>query len=169
MRRVSEKSLGNAALFYLRRYSATAARLRSVLKRKAARAGKGQADLDPADVERWLTAVVERMVRAGYVDDRRFAQGRTASLRRSGKSARAVGAALRVKGVSAAHAAEALAAGDPDAVAVWTFARKRKLGVYRTARPEGWRLKDLARIARAGFSYALARQVVDAAEPPPLP
>jgi len=49
---------------------------------------------------------------------------------------------------------------------VWTFARKRRLGVYRTARPEGWREKDLARIARAGFSFALAKQVVDAVEPP---
>ncbi len=169
MRRVSERSLGNAALFYLRRYPATVAQLTRVLRRKAARAGKGQAGLDPADVERWVQAVVARMVRAGYLDDQRFAQARAASLRRAGKSARAVGAALRVKGVSAELTASALAAAEPDAVAVWTYARKRRLGVYRgAARPEGWREKDLARLARAGFAYALARKVVDAERPPAL-
>ena len=48
------------------------------------------------------------------------------------------------------------------------FARRRRLGPYRTKDREPNRLRDLAALARAGFAYDLARKVIDAADPDAL-
>lgn len=164
MRRVSETSLFNAAVFYLERYSATTAHLRRVLKRKAARVPV-EKRADGAQLEAWLDAVCARLTRAGYLDDARVAASRTASLQRAGKSTRFIRQALRGKGVPAPMVT-ALTAQTDDAEAAWTAARKRRLGPYRVASArDANRQKDLARLVRAGFAYGLARTIVDAPEP----
>jgi regulatory protein len=167
VRRLSEKSLGNAALFYLRRYSASAMQLRRALQRKVRRAAKEhpeQASQAPA----WIDAVLERMTPAGYLDDERYATSKTASLRRAGKSTRAIRAKLRSKGLATEVVERATqGAAAADEAAVWELARKKRLGVFRppAARAER-RLRDLSALARAGFSYELARRPVDAVEAP---
>ncbi len=166
MRRLTERSLHNAALFYLRRYAASETQLTRVLTRKARRRAKEQGD-EATDVAALVQAVVAQVVRAGYVDDARLAAAKVSSLHRAGKSRRAIRFTLRTKGL-AAHAEVALAGSQTsDADAAWTLARKKKLGPYRPAglRAER-RTKDLAAMARAGFSFALARAVVDAASAP---
>ncbi|MHB8873821.1 MAG: regulatory protein RecX [Myxococcaceae bacterium] len=167
MRRLSEKSLTNSALFYLRRYSASVMQLRKVLQRRVKRALKERGG-DAAQAQAWLDLVVERMVRAGYLDDERLAVAKTASLRRAGKSTRAIRAKLRTKGLPAGLVERATQGGRAaDEEAVWTVARKKKLGVFRPeAARRDLRQKDLATLARAGFSYDLAKRPVDAREEP---
>ena len=103
------------------------------------------------------------IVASGLVDDRRYAEARTASLRRRGGSARLIVAKLAAKGVEREVAAAALA-GDTDAderAAAKALARRRRLGPYRTRDRAVHRDKDLAALVRAGFNYGLARSVID--------
>lgn len=175
--------LERAALHYLERYSASAEMLRRTLARRVAKRARAR-DEDPAAFAEMVEATVARAVSAGLVDDARFAGARLATLRRRGASSRGAAAKLAAKGVPAQVVAEALraegearseagggdlagadAAGeDADLRAARAYARRRRLGPHRPpdAR-EANRARDLAAMARAGFPYALACAVVEAA------
>ena len=45
--------------------------------------------------------------------------------------------------------------------AAHALARRRKLGPYRPGERSAYREKDLAALARAGFSFGIAREVID--------
>ena len=51
----------------------------------------------------------------------------------------------------------------PDLVAAATYARKRRIGPYRRRDRGEQRQRDLARLARQGYSFEIARTVIDAA------
>lgn len=155
MRRLSEQSLTNAALHYLRRYSASRKGLQRVLERKVKRYSQLSGE-EPTDASTWIEAVLDRMVRAGYVNDQRFAEGLVSSLGRRGQSARLIALKLRQKGVEQDCAVDALAhTALPDLEAAQILVRKRKLG----ANPER-RNKDLACLMRAGFSFDVAKKAL---------
>jgi len=160
MRHLTEKSLTNAALFYLRRFAASEAQLKRVLERKAKRAAKDKGEEPPLAV---VQQVVQRMARNGYVDDARLATTRTASLRRGGRSTRMIRLKLRQKGLAPSLIEEATRCPDDDEeAAARTWAKKKKLGAFGLASTRKERRpKDLAVLARAGFSFAIARKVVD--------
>ena len=98
------------------------------------------------------------------LDDRAFADGRTASLRRKGGSRRKIALGLRAKGVDAETAAAALAATDIDeAEAALRLARRRRLGPWRVeprSDDRAGRDRDSGVLVRQGFAYSLARQVI---------
>ena len=157
MRRLSEQSLGNAALHYLRRYSASRKGLAQVLERKVKRLIREKGgDLEPAKA--MIEAVVERMVRAGYVDDARLAESKAQSLHRQGKSVRVVRMKLRQKGIDAQTIAQATQSSDAsEREAADNLVRRKKLGT----RPDRAQ-KDLAVLMRAGFSYGIAKAALAA-------
>ncbi len=56
-----------------------------------------------------------------------------------------------------------------DFAAAVNLARRRRLGVYRSCSAHAdMREKDLAALARAGFSYDIARRIVEAETPEDL-
>jgi regulatory protein len=165
--------LAKAALAYLERYATSAENLRRVLMRRVDRSARAHGTDRAAGIAE-IEALVQRYRGAGLLDDARFAEGRVASLRRQGGSARKIRAALAAKGVAGAivdralagHAEEAGRAGAADDLAAaLAFARRRRLGPYR---PPGARAalreRDLAALGRAGFGYEVARRVVGAAD-----
>lgn len=159
MRRISEQSLMNAAVFYLRRYAASRRQLQVVLARKVKRVIRAQGG-DLAAALPLIDAVLERVTRAGYLDDARLAETKSASLQRQGKSQRMIRLKLRQKGLAAEVVARASAGAD-DASAALTLARRRKLGVYGPAATRAARQqKDLGVLLRAGFTFAHARQAL---------
>jgi regulatory protein len=147
VRRISEQSVANAALFYLRRYAASRKRLTQVLVRKVKRVKGGSLE----DGLRVIDVVVERMARAGYIDDERLAAATAASLHRQGKSVRMIGLKLRLKGLPQLKLDRA-----QDLEAAQTLVRRRKLG------PD-----DLAVLARAGFSFDVAKRALGITGFPP--
>lgn len=162
--------LERVALHYLDRYNASSAMLRRVLARRVEKRARLR-DEPPADHTEIIEETVRRALRAGLVDDARFAVARLATLRRRGVSTKAAGAALAVKGVDRAVVAQALAREhdetepdqDSEAKAAQAYARRRRLGPHR--RPEAraaHRDRDLAAMGRAGFPYTIARAVIDA-------
>ncbi len=170
--------LYEAALRHLARFSATEAGLVQVLARRidrwARRAAGEMQDRDRAEVEtasEAITAtagvaladareVAARLVATGVIDDALFAASRTRRLRREGRSARAVGAHLASRGVDAETAREAVPNDEAtELVAALAAARRRRIGPFRRAETidKAARMKELAMLARGGFSHAIAR------------
>ena len=169
---VSAAWLQRVALYYLERYSASTEMLRRTLARRVDKRARLRGE-DPAPFAEMIDATVARAVSAGLVDDVRFADMRLATLRRRGTSSRGAAAKLAAKGVprdvvEAAMQAERDAIPDVEAAdielqAARAYAKRRRLGIHR--RPDMRALhrdRDLGALARAGFSYDLARRVVDA-------
>lgn len=172
-RKVTPKYLENAALFYLQRFATSAANLRRVLMRKVERSARFHGT-DPAEGAQWVEALIARFVASQLLDDALYAESRAQSLRRRGASGRTIALTLRQKGVEGGIIDTAMAAADeaeerPELAAAARLARKRRLGPYRATegRREA-RERDLAALARAGFSYDVALAVIDAEGPEAL-
>jgi regulatory protein len=164
-RPVTAAYLERAALTYLERYASSEGNLRRVLRRKIDKRCRLRGE-DPASFHPLVEDVIGRALRAGLIDDVRYAQARVATLRRRGGSARTIHAKLSAKGVDRETVLAALDGEDRDrevdeATAAHALARRRKLGPYRPGERQPYREKDLAALARAGFSYAVARSVID--------
>jgi regulatory protein len=124
-RAVTPAYLERAALAYLERFASSAQNLARVLKRKVERRCRLRAE-DPAPFVALIDDVVARAVRGGLVDDRRYAEGRVASLRRRGGSARGIGAKLAAKGVARETVAAVLLAAEDDELAACARACPRQ-------------------------------------------
>lgn len=170
-RRITAASLENSALHYLERFDSTALNLRRVLERKVRRAAlHPQATVDAEQARAWIDATVAKMVRLGYVDDRRTARAKAESLFRRGLAPATIRRRLALLGAPEDAAAEALAAlaedagGDAAFAAAVTLARRKRLGPFRPAEQRVERRdRDMAALGRAGFDWDTARRIVDAA------
>jgi regulatory protein len=161
-------ALEAAALDYLRRFSSSSESLRRVLLQRVARAAEA-ASVDPAEGQRMVAEILARYLAAGLLDDRAYALQQAASLARRGVSAQGIRHRLAQKGVGGDLIRAALAAlaaeGVSELAAACALTRRRRLGPYRT--PEGRSAshgRDLGILARAGFSLAIARRVLAAAD-----
>ena len=159
---VTPERLEKSALVYLERFATSKANLKRVLMRKV----QNDREMEPEDRTR-LAAHVERLLERleaqGYLNDKIYAEGRVAALRRRGESARGIGQRLVAKGLARDLVADTLEQeGSTDAEAAVAFARRRRLGPYRTADRRGeFREKDMAAMGRAGFDYRTARKVIE--------
>ena len=163
---VSPETLMRMASHYLARYSASTARLRQVLERKIRRRceGRGLPLPDPEATRTLIEGVVERLSRAELIDDDAFGRGRAAALARKGWPAWRIRGELARQGIDleAEGVAEAV---DLDETAQATrLAERKRLGPFRPGERESHRERDIASLARAGFSVAVARRVVDRTE-----
>ena len=159
----AEQRLMNKAVHYLGRYSASRQRLREILQRFAMRKLEAY---EEAEVTRAIEAVLDDCIRLGYVDDTTFALSRARSKRRSGGSALAIRRSLAENAISRDLADKALAAADEptsdgELVAALRLAARRRIGPYftRESDDDTYR-KQLASLARAGFSFATAKAVM---------
>ncbi len=166
-RKATPQSLENAALYYLGRFASSSENLRRVLMRRVDRSARLH-DTDRDEGRAAVDAIVARFQTSGLVDDRAYAEGRVVALHRRGVPARGIRGRLMEKGVAAHHIEAALVGlaetgENTDLAAAVNLARRRRLGPYRpsSARADK-REKDLAALARAGFSYDIARRIVEA-------
>jgi regulatory protein len=171
-RTVTAPLLEKAALHYLERFASSSAHLKRVLMRRVARSARADGS-DAAAGERLVDDIVQRYLRAGLLDDAAYAASQAASLRRRGASRHAIRGKLALKGIDAAQVEHALASVEgtegSEIAAAAALARRRRLGPYRAgATRDSHRQKDLATLARAGFSLDLARRVLAAADPDAL-
>lgn len=155
--------LTRSALHYLERYASSKSNLRRVLERKVNKACQAL-DLDPDDFTAMIDTVLETVSRNGLVDDRLYAETKTASLRRRGGSRRKIEAQLSAKGVDRDTIANVLDEDEHcDEDAARTFARRRRLGPFRPiGSRDDRRERDLAAMCRAGFSFDIAKRIIDA-------
>lgn len=163
---MSAARLERIAVAHLQRHGASRAHLKALLRRRIAKSCEHH-EQDPADFEAPLDAVLEKLERLGYLDDRRYGAGLVRRGRARGASQRELRAKLRQKGLQAGLVEQLLgldAEGGGEDAAAWRYARRRRLGPFRVdadLRRET-RERDLAALGRRGFDYGTARRVVDA-------
>lgn len=162
------KRLTNKALHYLGRYASTSARLETVLRRFAQRKLE---QADPALLETALKEVITNCIELGYLDDEAFIRSQFRQGLRNGHSQKRILLKLAQKGISGAQALSVLQASDEDTpsgntaelAAALIYARKKSVGPYsrNLPVPAEDRQKQLGRLARNGFSFDVARKVMD--------
>ena len=123
---------------------------------------------DPEEGAAWIETLITKFQTLGYLNDRAYAENRARSLLARGSSSLAVAMKLREKGLDADNIEAALETAredalDLDLVAAAALARRRRLGPYRRDdEREERRDRDLAALARAGFSYEIAKRIIEA-------
>jgi regulatory protein len=174
----TQKSLSNAALQYLGRYAASESSLRRVLENRLTRAALQNPDF-AADAGRLHTLradieqLIEKYKKLGVLNAAFFAETKVNSLRRQGRSRRAIFQKLSAKGISGAIVGSALeqnadgaSPDEAEMTAALALVRRRKMGPFRkTPADEDRRRKDLAALARAGFSLDIARRALKTKTP----
>ena len=168
-RKATPKYLENAALHYLGRFATSAANLKRVMMRKVDRSARFHGTI-AEEGKALVEDMIGRFMASGLLDDAAYAKSRAGSLHRRGNSARVIRGKLRQKGVDDDDIAAALDAlgddledgEDPELAAAVTFAKRRHLGPYFNGKvSDDTREKHLAALARAGFSYDIARRIID--------
>jgi len=163
------EALARAALRHLERFDSSVANLRRVLLRRFRRIAR-ERELDMARAAQLIDELLERYQGSNLLNDARYARSLATGLRARGTSRRAIVAKLRARGISAAVAETAVAAADAEAgdaefAAALALVRKKRMGPHR---PESERQaeqrRDLNRLARAGFSFDVAKRALRADE-----
>lgn len=169
-RKITATYLHNAGLYYLQRYAASAAQFRKVMLRKAQRSCAHHKDQDMDACRSMIEDLVQKFISCGLLNDELYLRGMVHTLRRQGRSKSMIVQKLLHRGLSASVIESALRAADEEQDsdadgeyrAAEIFARKKKLGAHDTPQQK---MKDLQKMARAGFSYDIARKVLQADVP----
>jgi len=166
-RRSTSKSLENIARFHLQRFASSAHNLRVVLMRSVHTSAQFHA-LDINEAEKWVGDIIKRFLQSGLLDDYVYARGKVITMLARGSSLIRVRSSLATKGVSRTIVEEVLIdlfSENKNMVfdAALKFARRRQIGPYRRASiiEKREEKRELSILARAGFSYSIARQIVD--------
>ncbi len=161
---LTRQKLEQLALGYLNRFDCTASKLSRQLAARVAKLGGHPESAD------WIAELVVRYQGSGLLDDARFARNLSSQLAARGKSARAISQKLAARGVPGEVTSELLNArrtAEPEAelAAALAYVRRRRLGPFRApeARAEN-RQRDLASVARQGFSFEIAKRALGSGE-----
>ena len=165
-RKITPDSLGRIALHYLERYATSSENLRRVLIRRIRRSAEAHGT-DPDEQIPHVDALIVRYQQAGLLDDQAYARMRAESLHRRGSSGRMIRMKLAAKGVASDAIDDALASltefvANADLSGACNYARRRRIGPWRHRDRADYRDRDLASLARQGFSYDIARKVIEA-------
>ena len=167
--------LMNKAVDYLGHYATSRHKLGQILQRFA---NRKLADYDADDIAAAIQQTIDQCSRLGYLDDRDYALTVARSQRRLGRSQAVIRQRLRQHALDDDIIADALNEADKnspsgDLQAAIRFAQRRRLGPF--AQRHGahhqrldahqWKQRDLGAMARAGFSMAISRQIVDHDDP----
>lgn len=166
-RKITPERLANIALHYLERYASSSENLRRVLERRVYKASLHHDDLNTDTAAGWIDDLIKRYQDTGLLNDLTYAESRARSLMARGTAARVIRMKLMEKGVDGDtidQALEALTeeAPDPELHAAIKLARRRRLGPYADpSKREEKKERDLAAMARSGFSYDMARRIIE--------
>lgn len=153
MKKITPERLKNIALFYLERYDASSEKLRLVLRRRIKKAAMEQPI--PPQAFSWVEQTVSEMERLGYVNDKRFAENLVRRYSEMGKSPSFIRSKLKLAGIDEVTVSDMLEGTDELTLARLMVQKKRLGHDFQ---------RDLARLARAGFSYEIARTALEEVE-----
>ncbi len=156
-KKITPNRLYNIALYYLSRYDASTGKVRQILQRRLMRAKMKMEEVPPEALD-WIENIVNRLTDLGYVNDKRYGENLVRRLSDAGKSARFITMKLNQDGLDANLIEDLISKTNSDELErAKKYVRKKKLGFYRPheMRADHYK-KDLATLARAGFSYETA-------------
>lgn len=161
-KKITADYLHNAGLYYLGRFSASSGQFRAVMLRKIKRSCQQHPEQDYKTCVALLGETTEKFIRAGLLNDELYTQGAVKSLRRQGKSRKAIVMKLQHRGINPGLATEKLDMHDleksenGDLISAIIFIRRKKAGPFGNTDSQ----KTLAALARAGFSYETAHKAL---------
>ncbi len=178
-KKITERYLTNSGLYYLQRFTASTGHFRFIMMRKVNKSCKHHIDQDLVECEKHLDTVIANFVELGHLNDPAYCTGMVTSMRRKGLSRRAITMKLRQKRLPPEMIEETLCLidaennpedTDPDLRAAVLYAKKKRLGPFM--RPDKIHSKDdeqiekiknrsLGSLARAGYSFGIAKDVLD--------
>ena len=164
---VNRQNLEKAAYYYLKRYSSSSENLKRILLKRVFRAQKVQ-PVDWDVTNDWIEEIIRKLKTIGIIDDRDFADRKAIIFNNQGNSKLMIRKKLENKGVEKKLIDESIKnleenIIDPDLTAAIRFLERRKMGPYRHPNNRSeYRDKDLRSMARAGFVYSLAKQLLEA-------
>ena len=189
-KKITSRYLHNSGQYYLQRFTASSGHFKTVMMRKIKKSCAFHKDQDIDECEKLLDEVVAAFCEMGLLDDQAYTRGMVSSLRRKGLSAREIHRRLAVKKVPKDLVAATLAEHDdtlqgherPDFVAAIKLCKRKRIGPF--ARPRAPKLpsgldseeeierarkdaafkdkqRQMAALARAGFSYDIVSSVMD--------
>ncbi len=168
-KKITPAYLHNSGLYYLQRFSASTGQFRDVMLRKAKNSCYHHKDQDFEACKTMIDELVKKVESAGLLNDTLYTQGVVASLRRQGKSRRAIMMKLAGRKLDKNLIAEKLGSFDDEeyngpaeseTAAAVIFMRRKRLGPYKGTKDIP-RDKALSTLARAGFCYDIAQRVLD--------
>ena len=161
VKRLTEQRLLNITLFYLSRYESSTEKVRAMLKRRLKRMEMRGEEV-PSEAFKWIESVLKKVQEYSYLNDTRYAENQVRNLATQGRSERFICAKMAMAGIkpeTVRGLLDAMESTEEDRARC--FVRKKKLGPYR---PESvrdqYREKDMATLARAGFSYDVVQTVL---------
>ncbi|MEQ8319970.1 MAG: regulatory protein RecX [Rhodospirillales bacterium] len=170
-RKATASYLENSAAHYLGRFATSTAHLRQLMMQKVQRSVMHHGT-DADEGAKFVETIIEKFERLGFLNDQTYGEMRARSLHAKGTPVRGIRYKLQQKGLSEDVIDSALAAladevevRDLDLSAALRLAQRRRLGPYLSDEREvrdARREKDMAVMARAGFSYDVVCQVLDA-------
>lgn len=167
-RKITQTYLHNAGLFYLQRFSASSGHFREVLLRKVRRSCLHHTDQDFEKCTSMVDLLVKTFQDSGLLNDSTYTNAMVTSLRRRGKSKRAIFSYLTSKSLPPDIIKKELQSFDLETAedsaqaelkAALIFARKKRFGPYARDKDENTK-KALGSMARAGFSYDTIQSVL---------
>ena len=152
--------LKRSSLFHLQKFDTTAQGLRQVLTRRVHKNIRNS-DRKISDFEHLIDQAITHCVDQNYINDKRYAERYISLATDRGDSKRKAVMKLAEKGVARSIVDEIL---EEFPISDWesalNYARKKKIGKFRTSDQIKNRQKDLARLARQGFSYQIAQDII---------
>ncbi len=156
--------LRNIALYYLERFETSKDNLRSVLKRRINKYAFYDKEYNPNQAYIWADEIVEECSKKNFVNDERFAEYKINSYLRAGKPKRYIEQKLKQKGIEDKVITDFFEETEYNELEIaLNFARKKKIGPFRESKETQQETyqKDLASLVRAGFSFDIAKDVLD--------
>ena len=157
---ISEQRLYNITLFYLERFDASALKVKQMLERRIQKE-KAKGAIVPNNTQALIQNIINRMQNLGYINDERFAQSQIKKLSSAGKSKSFILNKLKQAGIAGEIAKNLLSEFDlenesSDLTRAEQWLKKHRKGQFRSKNADEFYQKDLAALARAGFSYEIA-------------
>ena len=162
---ITAKRLYNIALFYLSKYEASRKQVGDMLRRRVLKA-KLRGDEVPADVMEMIEAVLSQLTQQHFLSDARFAENKARHWAEQGKSNQYITQKLKQAGIHPDQISNLLEeSGMSELDKARQYVRRKKLGFMRPEETRReMRQKDLARLARQGFSLDVALKALDFGE-----
>ncbi|MFC4270343.1 hypothetical protein GQF03_01160 [Sneathiella chungangensis] len=163
----TKKWLRDQALRYLNRFPATSHKMAQHLLRKAEPHAE-HFDIARETLKSDVDAVVAELVKVGFINDAEFAASKARLMARQGRSVAQIGLKLQEMEFSDSDQVQALdALGEDrqglDRRAAARFVKRRRFGPYKPEKTRSERRnRELASLARQGFSFDVATLVIDA-------
>ena len=163
----------NYSLFYLERYASSSNNFRRVLTQRVDRSCKHHGtDFD--ECMELVEDLIKRYIDCELLNDKNYAITKIRGLRRKGNSSKMIFAKLMQKGVSSNDIDHALNIIDEEIssehngqtvefTSALKHAKRKKLGNFRIreSNKENIYERDLASLARAGYSYDISKKVLE--------